>query len=639
MTHENNNERMHVVSTRRRNDDADLMQVLEDTSTSSLSPSSSSTQQLQARMQVRNRVQVNANANANSSNFGSQVMGSFDEDDSDDDDDDDSHGGLINLNMEPSTSTSNHHMTAVPPMDNLANGAGSLIMKQGNGNANAFSHLQDNTNERSPPLPKRLIPQSTMTDPLSPPRPLKQPMGHAKRAVSTLFGSSYVVNDKQMDDDNDNDNDRARRTTSLLDTVSQSTGAATRTNTGLNPIMAQGSWMKEQDSFDLLNFNTSLPSVPAPLSHANARMNPSGMRTSQEPASHKLNIDIGDPFSYAGRSSSSMNQRHNTNSGNRHAQMNDTSNVAKSWFGNSLNYTTQSMNMSQEKDNQGFMQEHHLLDRLHQEGADKLPNQPLSLQERIMDGSEDLRNSLNPLNIALFLSYGFSTFASAVPIALIPTIAMDILSNGENGEEGDDGALSNASVFASTVATHALLGTACGKFLNGPLGDVFGARRVACLYALLVSISLTALSWGHSSGAILVCCAAVEFFQSVQWPCTVVILAAHYGNSLTNEDAETGRISPSSSSHSNEPSTPKNAVGRYEKAIYIVSLGSRCGALLGSISTTILLKYQQDSWRVVARLAAMVRAIMDMAIFLNAVFSHLLSLIAHLYTYQPVILY
>jgi MFS family permease len=166
------------------------------------------------------------------------------------------------------------------------------------------------------------------------------------------------------------------------------------------------------------------------------------------------------------------------------------------------------------KNPDGSMQDHNLLDRLQQDGAERFPDHHFSFM------------GVNRLNLALFLSYGFTSAASSVPIALIPTIAMDVLSY--DNEDGEDGQYleATASIFASTVATYAVLGTAFGKFLNGPLGDICGARRVACLYALMLSISLMILSFGYSSVAIIACCAAVEFFQSVQWPCIAVILAA-----------------------------------------------------------------------------------------------------------------
>jgi len=237
------------------------------------------------------------------------------------------------------------------------------------------------------------------------------------------------------------------------------------------------------------------------------------------------------------------------------------SSAAKSWFGKSLNYTTQTIKMPQpnRKNPHEPIHDHNVLDKLHQEGAERISDHHFSFM------------GVNRLNLALFLSYGFTSAASSVPIALIPTIAMDVLSyDNEDGQDGQS-LEASASIFASTVATYAVLGTAFGKFLNGPLGDICGARRIACLYALMLSISLMALSFGYSGFGVIACCAAVEFFQSVQWPCIAVILAAHYGNTPSNEGAEYRKVSPSSKEVSNgsQQASRNKATGRYEKGIYI----------------------------------------------------------------------
>lgn len=213
----------------------------------------------------------------------------------------------------------------------------------------------------------------------------------------------------------------------------------------------------------------------------------------------------------------------------------------------------------------------------------------------------------NGLNLALSLSYGFTTAASVVPITLIPTIAMDILSRNEyqNGDD-DDQLLDSASTFASTVTMYAVLGTAFGKFLNGPIGDIFGARRIACMYAFFLSSSLLILSLGNSSWSIIFACAAVEYYQSVQWPCVAVILAAHYGNPIEPGSAETTKTIEG---------RPLQSVGAYETGIYVTSLGSRCGALLASLSTTMLLRYLEWGWRAVARLASLVSNVIFISLF------------------------
>ena len=82
--------------------------------------------------------------------------------------------------------------------------------------------------------------------------------------------------------------------------------------------------------------------------------------------------------------------------------------------------------------------------------------------------------------------------------------------------------------------------------MNGPIGDIFGAsRRTACFYAFCLSPSLFILSLGCNSWSIVFACAAVEYYQSVQWPCIAVILAAHYENPIETEFTTAERIEQS----------------------------------------------------------------------------------------------
>jgi hypothetical protein len=77
-------------------------------------------------------------------------------------------------------------------------------------------------------------------------------------------------------------------------------------------------------------------------------------------------------------------------------------------------------------------------------------------------------NAWNPLNVAIFASYALTTAATKLPILLIPTIGQDFLT-----EENDN------SAFSSRAASSAVLGIACGKFLNGQVGDFLGARSTS----------------------------------------------------------------------------------------------------------------------------------------------------------------
>ena len=626
MSHSNYGQRM----------DQDLIQIDYDLPPSV--SSSSSIQKLQSRRQVRN--QVLARSNDNGGVIEHQAI--FDEDDSDDETRDKRNTRstfatrragrpkndeqLLYLEEEISPAAHKNLLDCESsiervapnlslPLDDLTNELYGMDTQKIMHNREILAgskhdHISNMFQKEQMPDPKlnsiSRQPIKQRTTPLSPPRPLHQPVKHAKRAVSTLFGSSIVVN-------HPSDQKHKVRHMSLLDAVSRPLHGRAHVSGGMNSSDGTGMEMqntrtsrkitnvsmnRQEDGDDLIDFNEAIPRMrnDSTVNSTESRLR---VRVEQHPQHNQpqdisqISIDIGDPFSYA----PVVKQRLRSSNTSQHVF--NASSVANSWFGNSLNYTTQTMKMSQPAKNpHGFMQEHHLLDKLHQEGADQYP-----------DHQKFSFTGWNRLNLALFSSYAFTSAASSVPIALIPTIAMDILSSYNEDGDGEDAQSveAAASIFVSTVATYAVLGTAFGKFLNGPIGDICGARRVACLYASMLSISLMTLSFGYSSFGVIACCAAVEFFQSVQWPCIVVILAAHYGNTLSSEGEEYRKESPSASEdlhRSQDNSKNKAAGGSYEKGVYIASLGSRCGSLSASLFTTMLLRYHHDSWRVVARLAA-----------------------------------
>lgn len=183
----------------------------------------------------------------------------------------------------------------------------------------------------------------------------------------------------------------------------------------------------------------------------------------------------------------------------------------------------------------------------------------------------------NPLNVALFATYALTSAATALPVLLIPIIAQDFVS--------DDG---EKSAFASRAASSAVLGIACGKFLNGPLCDVLGARRTSTLYSIFMAAALVGLSVSRSAAFVTAACFCVDFFQSVQWPCIIVILATHY-------------------------SPPQNHT-LYESGIYLTSIASRFGALLGIPIFSMLLR--QWHWRVVCLVGAWIALIGSSVVYL-----------------------
>lgn len=217
---------------------------------------------------------------------------------------------------------------------------------------------------------------------------------------------------------------------------------------------------------------------------------------------------------------------------------------------------------------------------------------------------------LDPLHLSIFASNLLAAAAESVPIALVPTIG------GVLGTE--DGA---ASAFASRAAASAVLGTSLGKFVNGPAGDVFGARRVAGLYAALMGASLLLLSCCLGEASAVAACVLVEFFSTVQQPCTLVVLAAHCrdggeggggeeGGGDGGDGGDGGSVNTSSiwedvalhggSEYRAEP----RARGRYEAGVYVASLGSRFGSLI-AIPLSASLLHRGWGWRAVARAGAL----------------------------------
>ena len=177
------------------------------------------------------------------------------------------------------------------------------------------------------------------------------------------------------------------------------------------------------------------------------------------------------------------------------------------------------------------------------------------------DGDEDSNiatKSHNALNIAIFASYALTTAATALPILLIPTIGQDLLA-----EENEK------SAFSSRAASSAVLGIACGKFLNAQVGDFLGARRTAFFYSILLAFALISLALAESATSATRACFYVEFFQSVQWPCVIVILGTHY--------------------------SPPNHATQYENGIFLASIAARFGALAGIPFFSMVL--ERLNWR------------------------------------------
>ena len=166
----------------------------------------------------------------------------------------------------------------------------------------------------------------------------------------------------------------------------------------------------------------------------------------------------------------------------------------------------------------------------------------------------------NSLNLALFAQLLLSSAASTVPAAC---------------SSSSNSALSSINTHRGihTSPSVAILGMALGKLLNGPVGDLLGARRTLVLYGWALAGSLLLLACSPSLFWANFAHASVEFVYSVQWPCVVICLASHHRG---------------------------NAQGAYEGGIFVTSLGTRLGPVLAWSLVS--------SWSSFPRLALLVAA-------------------------------
>lgn len=171
----------------------------------------------------------------------------------------------------------------------------------------------------------------------------------------------------------------------------------------------------------------------------------------------------------------------------------------------------------------------------------------------------------NPLNAHLCLAVVLSSAAIAVPVTLLPEASASVIAEGAT----------SASTFATHATAAAVMGTSAGKFLNGPIPDVIGARRTSSLFAILLAFALVSLASARTPEGIIWSCFWAEFCYSVQWPCVVVTLATHYRGDST---------------------------GMYEGGIHLISLAARMGSLIGIPVASSLLRHTH--WRLVALLGA-----------------------------------
>lgn len=261
----------------------------------------------------------------------------------------------------------------------------------------------------------------------------------------------------------------------------------------------------------------------------------------------------------------------------------------------------------------------------HLEGNGKLHHSPLLNSVVKRSENENRRQFLskspqhstwNMLNTTLFVGLALLSAATSTSITLVPSMSLAIAATNGNEEweyspyynlevlevyDGNgerkrwipfrirtrgasnsyDQNISSSSIFASQLTSIVTLVTAFGKFINGALVDVAGARRLLLIYGTCTCLALMGLRTSTTPNWAIGCCAAVEFFSSINWSAAIVVLGAHYGGLNGNESD-----------------------GNFERGLYVISLASRCGSLLAIPLSSLLMKWTDLTWRGVAGLAS-----------------------------------
>lgn len=167
----------------------------------------------------------------------------------------------------------------------------------------------------------------------------------------------------------------------------------------------------------------------------------------------------------------------------------------------------------------------------------------------------------NKLNTTLFVGLALMSAATSTSITLIPSMSLAIAATSGNEEwnyspyynleflEVYDGSgkkkqwipfrirsssssrasnnytqdnISSSSIFASHLTSVVTLVTAFGKFINGILVDIAGARRLLLIYGLCTCLALVGLKHCTTPNGAIACSAAVEFFSSINWSAGIV---------------------------------------------------------------------------------------------------------------------
>ena len=191
--------------------------------------------------------------------------------------------------------------------------------------------------------------------------------------------------------------------------------------------------------------------------------------------------------------------------------------------------------------------------------------------------------------------------------------------------------------WVQQIVSVSLYGTAMGKFANGPVVDMVGARRTAIAYTTIMGVVLLSLGLipiiTHTTRPAMMLVGIfifiMEFVSSVQWPCTIVILATHYRSTPTNNNSNdddwedenrtagiTTATTTTPMNHSSyrgsrpctSGSSSVNSSSWYESGISITSLSSRIGSMAGILCSSYLLSHYQMHWRTIVYVAAYLTA-------------------------------
>lgn len=152
------------------------------------------------------------------------------------------------------------------------------------------------------------------------------------------------------------------------------------------------------------------------------------------------------------------------------------------------------------------------------------------------------------LNATLFVGLTLLSGSSTIPVALVPSVAVSLTDSewdfspyysiellevfDETGtkkqwvpfrirKNRERNVYSSSSVFASHLTAIVTLATAAGKFINGVLVDIVGARRILLLYGGGISLSLWMMGRCDTTRGVIAFSAVIEFFVSAVWYVTM----------------------------------------------------------------------------------------------------------------------